>query len=71
MACHSNGRRHCRGTIPDRVDSRAPEHIRKTKPDYLFLLPWNLADEIVSQCSYIRQWGGKFVVASPLTRVLD
>ena len=49
----------------------APEQIQKTKPDYLFLLPWNLADEIVSQCSYIRSWGGKFVVPIPRIKVID
>lgn len=49
----------------------SPDEIQKTKPDYLFLLPWNLADEIVSQCSYIRSWGGKFVVPIPRIKVID
>ena len=26
-----------------------PERIRETKPDYLFILPWNLKDEIIQQ----------------------
>jgi SAM-dependent methyltransferase len=43
----------------------APERIRETKPDYVFVLPWNLRDEIVSQLSYIREWGGKFVFPIP------
>lgn len=35
------------------------------KPDYVVLLPWNLKDEISIQLNYIRNWGGKFVVAVP------
>ncbi len=45
--------------------------IRETKPDYLFILPWNLKDEIMDQTGYIREWNGKFVVPIPRTRVLD
>lgn len=46
-----------------------PERIRQTKPDYLFILPWNLKDEIMAQTAYIREWGGKFVVPIPAVRV--
>src|SRR5271156_3660565 len=42
-----------------------PERIKETKPDYLFILPWNLKDEIIQQNAYIREWGGKFVVPVP------
>jgi hypothetical protein len=28
-------------------------------------LPWNLKDEITGQLSYIKDWGGKFVVPIP------
>jgi SAM-dependent methyltransferase len=47
-----------------------PAMIRQTKPDYVFLLPWNLKDEIVAQCSYIREWDGQFVVPIPSIRLL-
>jgi SAM-dependent methyltransferase len=43
----------------------APEEIERTRPDYLFILPWNLKDEIIDQMQVIREWGGKFVVHSP------
>ncbi|MBD2771250.1 class I SAM-dependent methyltransferase [Iningainema tapete] len=43
----------------------APDKIQQTKPDYLLILPWNLKNEIISQMSYIRDWGGKFVVPIP------
>jgi hypothetical protein len=41
------------------------DHIRRTRPDYLLILPWNLRDEIIRQNDYIREWGGKFVVPVP------
>jgi len=47
----------------------APEKIRQTKPDYVFILPWNLKNEIREQLSYIREWGGKFVVPIPEVEV--
>jgi len=46
-----------------------PEMIRKTRPDYIFVLPWNLADEIMSQLAYVREWGAKFVLPIPVLRV--
>jgi len=49
----------------------APETIRQTRPDFLFILPWNLEQEIVSQHGYIREWGGKFVLPIPTVRVID
>jgi hypothetical protein len=42
-----------------------PERILQTRPDYLLILPWNLKDEIMKQMSFIREWGGKFVVPIP------
>jgi hypothetical protein len=39
--------------------------IRKTKPDFIVILPWNLKDEISNQLSYIRDWDAKFVTAVP------
>jgi SAM-dependent methyltransferase len=33
------------------------------RPDYIIILPWNLADEIMSQLDYVRAWGAVFVTA--------
>jgi hypothetical protein len=46
-----------------------PERITQTKPNYVLILPWNLKDEIVEQLSYIRNWGGKFVVPIPTVTI--
>ncbi len=47
------------------------ERIRATRPDYLFMLPWNLSAEIMQQMSYVREWGCKFVAPIPELTVLD
>jgi hypothetical protein len=47
-----------------------PEKIRETKPDYVLILPWNIKDEVMEQMSYIREWGGQFVVPIPEAKVL-
>ena len=48
----------------------APERLQETKPDYVLILPWNLRDEILAQRSYVRDWGGKFVVPIPKVEVV-
>jgi SAM-dependent methyltransferase len=42
-----------------------PDHVRRDKPDYLLLLPWNLRDEITAQMADVREWGCRFVVPVP------
>jgi hypothetical protein len=54
-----------------RIPIRAPEAIRETQPDLVFILPWNLREEIIDQLSFIRDWGGRFVVRTPELRVYD
>ncbi|MES1219989.1 MAG: class I SAM-dependent methyltransferase [Bacteroidota bacterium] len=41
------------------------EEIKKFKPDYVIILPWNLKKEITGEFSYIKEWGGKFMVFIP------
>ena len=48
-----------------------PDALRREKPDYVLILPWNLADEIMAQAAYIREWGGRFVVPIPSVQVLE
>ncbi|MBI3466488.1 MAG: SAM-dependent methyltransferase, partial [Planctomycetes bacterium] len=48
-----------------------PDKIKETRPDYVLVLPWNLKTEIMEQVSYIRSWGGRFVVPIPEVRVYD
>lgn len=43
--------------------------LRSEKPDYVFILPWNLKEEITTQLNYIREWGGQFVVPIPTLQI--
>jgi len=52
-----------------RIPIFPPERIRETKPDFILILPWNLKEEIIAQNSFIREWGGQFVVPIPEVRV--
>jgi SAM-dependent methyltransferase len=45
---------------------RDPAALLAEKPDYVFILPWNLKDEIMAQMSAVRDWGGKFAVPMPV-----
>lgn len=46
-----------------------PDALAERKPDYVLILPWNIADEVVQQQARIQEWGGKFVVAIPELKV--
>lgn len=46
-----------------------PDKIRQEKPDYVLILPWNLKEEIREQVSFIKDWGGQFVVPIPELQV--
>lgn len=48
-----------------------PSRIKETRPDYVFILPWNLKEEIMDNMSFIQEWGGKFVVPIPEVKVYD
>jgi hypothetical protein len=47
-----------------------PDRIRETRPDYVVILPWNLEKEISTQLSFIREWGGQFIVPIPLPKIV-
>ena len=46
-----------------------PATLRERRPEFVIILPWNIADEIVRQERHVREWGGKFVLAVPRLRI--
>jgi hypothetical protein len=53
-----------------RIPIHDPSRILETKPDYIVILPWNLAKEITRSLPQVREWGGRFVVPIPTATVL-
>jgi SAM-dependent methyltransferase len=48
-----------------RIPVLHPDELRSRKPDVVWLLPWNLRDELVEQLAYVREWGGRLLVLQP------
>lgn len=44
--------------------------IKKTKPDYILILPWNIQAEIIEQTAFVRDWGCKYIVPIPDVKVI-
>ncbi len=53
-----------------RIPICEPDRLRHARPDYLLILPWNLKDEIMQSCSFIREWGGQFILPIPEVAVV-
>ncbi len=49
----------------------SPDRLPETKPDYLVILPWNIAEEIIAATAAMNSWGGQFVVAVPALRIFS
>jgi SAM-dependent methyltransferase len=47
------------------IPIRAPDAIRETQPDFVFILPWNIKAEIMEQMAFVKDWGGRFVTPIP------
>jgi SAM-dependent methyltransferase len=53
-----------------RIPVFSPGTIGETKPDLIFILPWNLKREIMDQLEHCREWGARFLVRTPDLQVL-
>ena len=53
-----------------RIPIVGEDRIRQDRPDYVLILPWNLREEVISNLGYIREWGGRFLIAVPELQIL-
>lgn len=44
--------------------------IKKLKPDFIIILPWNIKEEIMTQLNYVKEWDCKFVIPIPKVRII-
>lgn len=44
--------------------------LKEGKPDYVVILPWNLAEEIMAEHADLRAGGTRFIVLLPLPRII-
>ena len=52
-----------------RIPILQPAAMAERRPDFVVILPWNIAEEVRQQ-QKVGAWGGKFVVAVPELRIL-
>lgn len=47
----------------------APERLAEIKPDFVLILPWNIAEEVIEQLAPLREIGTRFVTAVPWLKI--
>ena len=52
------------------IPIKSPEELLKLNPDYIFILPWNIADEIVEELSDLKNKKIEFFIAVPEIKVM-
>ena len=53
------------------IPVRSPDAIGSERPDLVFILPWNIKDEIMREMAFVREWGGRFAARTPEFAVFE
>lgn len=49
----------------------SPEVLLNLRPDYIIILPWNIAREVMTQLKVLKDGGSKFVMAVPHLNIIE
>ncbi len=71
FAVDRNPYKHGRYTPGTHIPILPPEALDQARPDFIFILPWNLEKEIRQQLAHAREWGARFVTPIPGIRITD
>jgi hypothetical protein len=52
-----------------RIPVVGDDELRKARPDFVIIFPWNISNEVMSEHAYIGEWGGRFVTAVPELKI--
>ena len=53
-----------------RIPIVSESFIKKKKPEYIVIIPWNIAEEIKKDLNYVKGWGCKFIVYQPQVKII-
>jgi C-methyltransferase C-terminal domain/Putative zinc binding domain/Methyltransferase domain len=67
-----NPYKHGRFTPGTRIPIYAVDALTRARPDYVWILPWNLRDEVIDQLrDDVSSWAGAFIVAIPRLEIVE